>query len=430
MPRKKASTIVANDDIFKQALFAEAGRVFGTDNIFTGKEAEARCVGLPIRHLCLRYLFQRTTFPLSRLTMIVGKQGSAKSAFLYEVMSWHTYYGGQAFLNEAENKDSPELRNGLLQNNDACITIEAHTTDEWMGNLQKQIHLSQTLLDGTKTKPGPGRIYPFAFGVDSITAVLSEETLATIAKDGSPGRRYPIEAMKIADYLRAIPQKLSNYPFSLLCVNHLKDGQATGTGRPTKHTPGGLAPKFQETFEVELAYIKDLNYTTYEGLEVAFILRKNSAGPSRKKFTAEFIWWYEEDENGIQSQRFKWNWDAASTNTLLSFQKAGGSKWTKITDIVDLHLVTSQGKKIWSDALGISRDEPVSYTTFGMKLEENPAIIDQLHKALGIRNTPIWQPGLDYRAQLNEVALQSTSLRTDGEFEDNDHNESFEEEAE
>ena len=75
----------ALDGLF-QSLRSEASRALGRSDISIGLESEALLVGLPLPALCLRYLFQSTVFPLSRIIQITGQEGSCKSAFQFEMM--------------------------------------------------------------------------------------------------------------------------------------------------------------------------------------------------------------------------------------------------------------------------------------------------------------------------------------------------------
>jgi hypothetical protein len=84
MVKKRTDEVwdIGRADSLMDAMFNEAKKLFGDDRFYTGSESEQLVVGLPLPALCLRYLFQSTVFPLSRMTMITGQQGSCKSAFL------------------------------------------------------------------------------------------------------------------------------------------------------------------------------------------------------------------------------------------------------------------------------------------------------------------------------------------------------------
>src|SRR3990167_77845 len=413
--RKKDTWDIGQVDSLRQAMFDQAREEFGAGAVYTGTEAEQRIVGLPIPALCLRYLFQSAVFPLGRFIDIVGKQGSGKSAMLYELFRWHYYYGGYSFLVETESKDSPDLRNAIVGDSDAVASIMADSLEGWMGTLLKCIRIAQGAFDGTPANPGPGRIRPVCFGIDSLTAVAAEETRANINKNGAPSRRYPIEAMKITDMFRVLPAEIRDFPFTLAGINHLKDAQSEDP-RAAKRLPGGLGLRFQATYELEMAFVGDIRLKSYQGIEVTLCLRKNSMGPSRRKIGASLIWWDEPDEAGVMRQRVLWNCNAATIELLLAFHK---DKWMQdaIQNIVDLHVVNMKGKKVWSNCLGISRDDPVSFYEAGEKIEARDDVCAELHKLFGIRNRATFKPGMDYRVQLDEAQKQLVpALDSNGEI--------------
>ena len=133
-----------------------------------GAEINANHVGLPLPALCLRYLFQSSTYPLSRIMQITGEEGSAKSAFLYEVFRWHMVYGGGAVLAENENNDSPILRHSLLQWNpqflSRMLVKPTHSLEAWMNVFTTFIRSSKDAMD---KKGGPGRTVPMCESIIS-----------------------------------------------------------------------------------------------------------------------------------------------------------------------------------------------------------------------------------------------------------------------
>jgi len=132
------------------SMVDKAAKTLGQD-ISIGTQASEMLVGLPLPALCLRYLFQSTTFPLSRITQITGEEGSAKSAFLYEVFRWHMVYGGGAVLAGNENKDSPELRHSLLQWNPIWLNRlsvkPTHCLEEWQDVFTAFVNIARNQQD-------------------------------------------------------------------------------------------------------------------------------------------------------------------------------------------------------------------------------------------------------------------------------------------
>jgi RecA/RadA recombinase len=385
-----------------------------------GSEPESMLVGLPLPALCLRYLFQSTTFPLSRITQITGEEGSAKSAFLYEMFRWHMVYGGGAVLAENENKDSPELRHSLLQWHDPylarLIVTSTHALEEWQDVFTKFIDMGRKRQDD---KTGPGRTVPIIFGVDSLMATAPQSEIDAVNRDGHASRGYALAANLIARYMRTMPERIKRYPFSVVGTNHLKPG-TDARGLPTSTVPGGKAVKFMETFEIEMrrAAQCDIDRLEYGGLRLKLIAKKNSLGPSRKMITAEMLWWYADDGNGTFRQQTAWDWDAATIELLLSFENAKGKKtiYKRLMDICDVK-VSKSNRVAWSKTLGIDQADAAPYRVVGAALEQRPDLLNQMYQVLGITPRRPFQPGVDYR-DLLETAKDEASAAADDLYAD------------
>ena len=424
MAKKKSDAVwgVEQADELMDAIFAEAKKQFGADNFYTGSESEQLIVGLPLPSLSLRYLFQSTVFPLSRMTMVTGQQGSCKSAFLYEIFRWHRMFGGRNVLLECETKDSPELRASILEYDPKAVGVKpCNSLEEWQAALTKFITLNQDMMTGTKTNPGPGRIIPFCIGIDSLMAKASEENIEKVMKEGFAGRGHPVEALKISQFMKVWPQKLFGWPFSVVGTNHLKPS-TDHMGRPTRNIPGGMSLKFQETYEIEMAFLEDIKRADHEGVVVQMLARKNSLGPSRKKIKASLVWWneYVDPSNSEVAamialagerppdqpfviQRTMWNWHTSSIELLLEIQSKDPGRWRKIEPYLDLHPERSKGNMVWSTALGIAPTEKVTFREAGEILETRPDILSHIHGLLGIRERYVFEPGKDFKSQLDKA---------------------------
>ncbi len=386
------------DDLL-DALFDKAKGFYGNDAVFTGSEAEQRIVGLAFPAFSLRYLFQSTVFPLSRMTQLVGTESSGKSTLLYEMFRWFKLFGGKSVLLENETKDSPELRNSLLDYDYKSVIIKpCNSLEEWQDGLIRFINWTKEMLDGTASKPGPGRIRPLCCGIDSLMAKASMETDEKISKLGYAERSFPIEANLISSFMKVMPQKLADIPACVVGINHMKPG-TDNRGRPTKNIPGGRSLKFQETYEIELARIAEINKKAYSGYTVKLFTKKNSLGQDRKAIFVDILRWYEKDPiTGEMKMRTIWNWEAASITLLLEFQK-NKDVWKEISEVCDLHPVRTSSNRVWSNALGISPDDAATYRDAGIALEQHPEIMNELYKILCIKKRMAFVTGEDYRDQ-------------------------------
>lgn len=403
------------------AMRSTARQELGGD-VSIGTEAEANLVGLPLPSLCLRYLFQSTVFPLSRIVQITGEEGSAKSALLYEIMRWHMIYGGGAILAENENKDSPELRQSLLQWNpiwlSRLIMKPTYSLEEWQDVFSTFVDLAR---DSQDAENGVGRTVPICFGVDSLMSTAPQAEIDQVRKEGHAARGYALAANLIARYMRTMPERIKAYPFTMIGTNHLKPA-TTPTGLPTSNIPGGKAVKFMETYEIEMkkAMNHDIDLLEYGGLRIKFIAKKNSLGPSRKSITAELLWWYGPDAtDGTWKQQTTWDWDTATIDLLASFEMSPGKKtvFNRLKEITGINIVSRSQRTAYSTILGVPKSAPVLYRQLGGMLEQRPDILTEVYQVLGITQRRPFVPGMDYREMQNqalaEVRARSAELYVD-----------------
>lgn len=378
-----------------------------------GTEAEANLVGLPFPALCLRYLFQSTVLPLSRIYQITGEEGSAKSAFLYEVMRWHAVFGGGSILAENENKDSPELRQSILQWNEAwmarLLVKQTYSLEEWQDVLTTFVEIAKKQQDAVG---GAGRTVPLCFAVDSLMATAPQSEIDAVNKDGHASRGFALAANLIARYMRTMPERIQQYPFTMFGTNHLKPA-TTPTGLPTANIPGGKSVKFMETYEIEMkkAMNADIDLNTHGGLRLKFIARKNSLGPSRKSITAELLWWNSDAEDGVWRQRTAWDWNTATINLLMSFETAKGKRtiYNLLKDITGIEIASRTAGTAYSTVLGIPKSAPQEYRIVATELEKRPDLLTQLYKVLGIAERRAFQPGMDYQQMLREASSEASA---------------------
>ncbi len=401
------------DGMFR-TMAEEAGKKLERDDISLGNEADALVVGLPLPALCLRYLFQSTVFPLSRITQITGEEGSCKSALLYEIFRWHFCHGGGAVFHENEGKDSPELRDSILQYNQVWLRrldiTPTHSLEEWQAALTEFVKLAS---DYQTRQDGPGRTIPIAFGIDSLMATAPREEIEKIMKSGHATRNFALAAYLISQYMRTMPSQLKTFPFSIIGTNHLKPA-TDYMGRPTSNIPGGKSVKFMETYEIEMkrAPTPDIDRLEYGGIKLKITMRKNSLGPSRKQIGAELLWWNSQDPvTRMIRQQTAWDWDTASIETLLSFNDAKAGKksiYAEIMKILPLHNVNPSRREATCPLLGF--DQATHFRSIGAALESRPDLLMQMYPIMGITPRRVFQPGVDYRT-IQAQAIEESERR-------------------
>lgn len=405
MGRRKIEDSDSSSENLFDAMVTNSRNNSGSGQLLTGREADACIIGLPLPSLALRHLFRSTVFPLGRITVLTGEQGSCKSSMLYEMFRWHRRYKGGAFLEETENKDSQQLALSFVDWDDQAIRTTKHkVANDWMKGVDERFDGVKDFCEGTKASPGPGRKILTAIGVDSMTALLSEGTVEEIGKTGVPERRFPLEAGMISNWLKQVAPKVDGWPVSLLFTNHDKPG-TDNRGIKQHRMPGGYAPKFHATYILLMTRIGKIETAEFEGRRIKFAMTKNSLGPDGGSIVANMLWRdeiIETPEGPIARQRSLWDWHSASIDFL--YERMNHKLKTvanRLKDIIDLHFTS--GRRVWSDALGISKDSPIGYRQAGILLEENEELCHSLHRILGISERAVYRPGVDFSAQIDEA---------------------------
>jgi RecA/RadA recombinase len=370
-------------------------------------------IGIPIPSLVVRYLLQSTVLPLGKIWHLAGEEGSCKSAFLYEMMRWHYMAGGGVALAQNENKDSQELRRSIMQHNpiwnQRFIKDDTASMEEWQAFISAA--MASTVAEYER-KGSPGATWPLLLGIDSLTATAPESEIEGISAEGYATRGFALMANLISRYMRFMPGQVMDNPFTVVGTNHLKPG-TDQRGLPKDAVPGGMSVKFMETYEFKMKRIADIEKAKYSGITIEFTTKKNSLGPSRKKASADLIWWSGKAPDGTVRQETAWDWDTAAVNLLLSFENAKGKKglYKELQAVCDIKVVSRTQKKAYSSELNIPKESPVGYRAIGAKLEQRPDLLDKLYPLLGIAIRPVWDQSVPFLVAVNREA-QRMELET------------------
>jgi len=364
-------------------------------------------VGIPLPSIALRYLFQSTCIPLSKIIQIAGEEGSAKSAFLNEMANWILTFKGLYVYAENENKDTRNLRSSIL-GWDPLKTqniIETATTDmqEWQTFMTRNILNAKNIQTA---KGGIGRTVPVMFAVDSLTGTPLKEQVEEVEADGSAKIGYPVMANVLAKYFRTMPKQIADYPFWFVATNHAKPG-STPQGLPTVNIPGGKSIKFMETLEIQMSRVRDINKMTAKGLTVRFKTNKNSMGPGRKTIEADLLWTIGEDATGNFRQYTAWDWHTAAIKLLASFDTEAYMR-NAIREITDIRITKASACLATSELLGAV--EPISYYEMSQRLEQRPDILSKLYKLLHITPTAEFETGKCFKQQRAEAQKAAAAV--------------------
>lgn len=414
-------------DAFFTRQAAEARKKFGHEGVYLGSQAETLVIGIPCPALSFEFVIGQDCFPLGLVMQIVAKHGVGKSGLLAEFGRWIDEAGGGTVLMENETKFNPHWYTSIMGKGvyDRMQLHRCKSVEDWQRHLTWSLKQMKADMEGSKEAPGPGRVFPVLFGVDSIMGKMSEENqekiLGKLGKKGKLGttgdgfaqaRSFPIEAGSITKYMRTVPQLMDRWPFALVLINHLRI-KTDDQGNPERNKTGGEQVNFQESFELELKKIgghaKKIQSANFEGVTLQLSCEKNSFGPTGRKAQTRMLWWYEKDEEtGEQFQKTVWDWDWSTVhllNTLLHGE--GMSVYTKnrLKDIgfhIECPSVSDVENSAWSKTLGMDKGDAADWSTVGALIREDGKLMDNLRDALGITRRPLLQG--DYLSQMEGIA--------------------------
>lgn len=390
-------------------------------------EVAAMTVGIRLPYLCQRVLFQRSSFPFSRTTVVYGQTGSNKSSLVYYFYDLFLDAGGRYFHLDVEDKDTPQLRLSLTKyRKDKGECRSCTTLNDYQIEVESYLNWYKAV---TSKKDGPGKACPIVIGIDSLVAKMTEEAANKVAENhGVTGRRFANEAMALNDWFKYIPGKLAGMPICLLGVNHDKPTKHEVTGQTVHRTPGGAAPGYFSTYKIYAERVKQLKQTVSgrEGNRIKLVMHKNSLGPDGQSVEVEIAWTHK----AVQSmsgkttvkQHTRWDWPKATTEHLYRMQGLdGGKKLGKrgqtVRDLLDLR---KSGGKYHSKLLGVAASEPLNARAMGLLIETRADILAQLEPELGVCPSSEYRPEEDYDVQLEEARARAADFMPDTSVPDTD----------
>jgi hypothetical protein len=416
--KNKDDVVMADSGVLLASMAKAAESAYQAKGIYTRPDADGQIVGLPLDHLSQRFLYQSTHYPLGRVSLLVGRTESGKSAYLSEVVRWHADCGGGGMIRGTEGRDIKDLRDSILGYRENVCKYEAcETVEHWQSGLTFAVSAFRKAYEQNPNQA------PICFGVDSLRGARSKKVDEQIEKDGYADPKFSPEAKMFYAYFGYISQRLEGLPISLVVTNHLLDAikdSRCGHG-PAYTLPGGEGQRFYSTFVVEMTKVNDLKPSEKDGVRkmgrrIRLKTLKNSlASEVRLKIEVELIWWF---DCGIQHTA--WNWDKATTELLLAMQSEDNEDTESRRAARDLIGLVSckrgnKGNHVWSDALGVPQSDPVDYRTAGTIIEGRRDILADLEPILHIRRRSSYPPIEAYLASRTAEQTRAWGLPPGGD---------------
>jgi recombination protein RecA len=223
----------------------------------------------------------RGGFPLSRVSILHGKEGSGKTTLALHLCAEAQRRGGIAVYIDKEHKLDPDYAEKLGVNREQLALPPCPTLEAVIAVIKGTIRRAREIRKKTK------RPVPFVIVVDSLNACKAFETLET----PTGKKRYPTEARIWSEELPAIVEALESEHVALVFVSQVRKKMNVMFGND-EEMAGGNAPRF---------YASLIVYVTRVGTEkdgdkakVASAIetecKKNQIGPPFKKARFSIYW--------------------------------------------------------------------------------------------------------------------------------------------
>lgn len=353
-----------------------------------------RLVGLPIPCFAIRYLFQSTVLPLGKVIGITGPRGAMKSTLMFEFLKWFYKAKCPYAILETENKVGDENYEAMFDHDPNIPRPETCTSmDEWISMTNAYNKQFKEYCEKY------GRITAMAVGLDSLTAVGCDTLLKKSSEEGVVGKRFPDEAGMLSTFFKTIPDLTYGWPFNFIYTNHYKPKYDMQTGRETFHMPGGSATEFYTSYLIKTTKQRtSVVQATGVYTDVYMHMEKNSLGADHLNLKATMCHSKERVGEDVVL-RAAWDWPTTSIEKLLALLKDDGQTKHLLKEVFDLTAVTAG--RVWSDALGIPKTDPISKYDAGILLEcsDNALLMKEIHKATGVADHHVYVVGQDYLEQ-------------------------------
>lgn len=217
--------------------------------------------------------------PMSRITILHGKEGSGKTTLALHLVAEAQRRGGLGLYIDKEYKLDPDYVESLgVDSKRLFIPEEMKTLEDVIPQIKATLRRAKEIRKKTK-KP-----VPIVIVVDSLNACKAFETIET----PTGKKRYPAEARIWSEELPGIVDSLSEEYVSLVFISQVRKKMNVQFGND-EEMAGGFAPRFFASLIIYIARTgteKDANKNK-TGSKIETECRKNQISPPFKK--ADFV---------------------------------------------------------------------------------------------------------------------------------------------
>ncbi len=369
---------------------------------------------LPVPSLALRYLLQNEGLPLGLVYHLVGLPASFKSTLGVEFGRWHRECGGAISVCGAEDKDTPDLRNSILDwDNTGVYYRECEYIEVWQESIMNFVKAMRKNVTGNEDF-----IPPVAFIVDSYMGKMPKRLYESTVKSGFATKHFGEAAALIGDWLSVYSSFVRGLPCTLIGINHLKEAIDPGTFMKQYRTPGGQMLKHQNVTEIQVFRIKneqkEIDGIPYHLNRLSLKTTKNSRGAQNKRIQVVLRQYNEPDPDGEGIRLVSvFEWLEATVELLYDGTGMSAAEqkilMPRIKEIVNVQKL-SNASRYWCPELGIAKSDALPGYDMGLLIESNNEILYPLYDVLGIVRRPIFNNNLPYAQQLQEDVPDETEI--------------------
>lgn len=223
----------------------------------------------------------RGGFPLSRVSILHGKEGSGKTTLALHLCAEAQRRGGLAVYIDKEHKLDPDYAVKLGVDRSRLVLPSCKTLEAVIETIKGTIRRAREIRKKTKVA------VPIVIVVDSLNACKAFETQET--KTGK--KRYPAEARIWSEELPEIVEALESEHVALVFISQVRKKMNVMFGND-EEMAGGNAPRFYASLIVYVTRVgtmKDGDKAKI-GSDIETECKKNQIGPPFKKARFAIYW--------------------------------------------------------------------------------------------------------------------------------------------
>jgi len=294
---------------------------------------------------------------------------------------------------------------------------KTESVDEWQDEVTDLVKGARNIVVAHPITQEPGHRVPIFGVVDSITGSETDEAMAAMEKEGHAkdrGYEGAARANKIGSFLRAL--QFGGTCLSMGIVRHLttaiSDGSFASKFDDKHKEAGGSLANFKASVSLRLSKGGKFTMASHpaapvdgppvEGYPVRMECKFSCLGPDiNRNASVDVMWQFVEMPNGDSRQIIVYDWGGALANLLFRKKYGDNKAFAYDIDRLEKAIEFTEGPKtntvycpeLARDGDPVDKKEKpyMSFTTWGNRIEETPAVAQRVCRFLNISTYPSFQ---------------------------------------